>query len=55
VNIEGFPTLKYYRKDKSAEPLDFNGDRNAEGIVSWIKEHTEYEWVEPVVEQESRS
>jgi protein disulfide-isomerase A1 len=37
VDIQGFPTLKYWGKDKTAEPLDFNGDRTAEGIVQWIK------------------
>lgn len=46
VDIQGFPTLKFFRKDKSAEPLDFNGERTADGIVNWIREHTEYEWVD---------
>lgn len=47
VDIQGFPTVKFYRKDKSAIPLNFNGERTASGIVQWIKEHTEYEWVAP--------
>ena len=47
VDIQGFPTVKFYRKDKSATPLSFNGERTALGIVQWIKEHTEYEWAEP--------
>lgn len=46
VNIEGFPTLKFWRQDKTQEPLDFNGERDADGIVNWIKEHTTVEWVE---------
>ena len=50
LNIEGFPTLKFYGKDKSKEPIDFNGGRDADGIVEWLKDHTEYEWVEPQVE-----
>lgn len=48
VDIQGFPTLKYWRKDKTEEPLDFTGDRDADGIVKWIKENTEYDWVEPL-------
>lgn len=46
VDIQGFPTLKFWKKDKLATPLNFNGERTADGIVAWIKEHTEYEWVD---------
>jgi protein disulfide-isomerase A1 len=52
VDIQGFPTVKFWRKDKSAIPLDFNGERNADGIIQWIKEHSEYEWVEPLGAEE---
>jgi protein disulfide-isomerase-like protein len=45
VNVEGFPTLKYWGKDKSVEPIDFDGDRTSDGIIEWLKEHTQYEWV----------
>ena len=46
ISVQGYPTLKWWRKDKSQPPIDFNGGRNAEGILSWIKEHTEHPWVE---------
>lgn len=46
VDIQGFPTLKFWGKDKSAEPIDYNGERTADGIIDWLKEHTEYEWVD---------
>ncbi len=46
LNIEGFPTLKFYGKDKSKAPIDYNGGRDADGIVSWLKDHTEYDWVD---------
>jgi protein disulfide-isomerase A1 len=55
ADIQGFPTLKFYRKDKTLEPLEYDGGRDADGIVSWIKEHTEYEWVEPAGEADSDS
>lgn len=47
MEIQGYPTVKFWRKDKSAHPLEFNGERTAEGIVQWLKEHTEYEWFGP--------
>lgn len=47
VDIQGFPTLKFWGKDKNAAPIDYNGGRDAEGIIQWLKEHTQYEWVEP--------
>jgi len=47
IDIQGFPTLKFWGKDKTAEPIDYNGERTADGIVQWLKEHTSYDWVEP--------
>lgn len=46
VDIQGFPTLKFWGKDKSQAPIDYNGERTAEGIIQWLKDHTSYEWVE---------
>lgn len=46
VDIQGFPTLKFWGKDKSQPPIDFNGERSAEGIIQWLKDHTSYEWVD---------
>lgn len=54
VDIQGFPTLKFYGKDKSKEPIDFNGGRDADGIINWLKEHTEYDWVEPAPASETK-
>ena len=52
VDVQGFPTLKFWGKDKSAAPIDFNGGRDTDGIVQWLKEHSEYDWVEPVAATE---
>jgi protein disulfide isomerase len=46
VDIQGFPTLKFWGKDKSQPPIDFNGERTADGIIQWLKDHTSYEWIE---------
>ena len=46
VDITGFPTLKFWGKDKSAAPVDYNGGRDADGLIQWLKEHTQYDWVE---------
>lgn len=46
VEITGYPTLKFWGKDKSQPPIDYNGGRTADGIIQWLKEHTQYEWVE---------
>ena len=46
VDITGFPTLKFWGKDKTQPPIDYNGERTADGIIKWLKDHTECEWVE---------
>lgn len=46
VDIQGFPTLKFWGKDKSQAPIDYNGERTADGIIQWLKDHTSYEWID---------
>jgi protein disulfide-isomerase A1 len=52
VDISGYPTILWYPKDKTAEPIKFNGERDTEGIIDWIKDHTQHEWVEPAQPEE---
>ena len=47
IDIQGYPTLLWYGKNKSEDPLKFNGGRDKTGIIDWIKDHTEYDWIEP--------
>jgi protein disulfide-isomerase A1 len=45
VNIQGYPTLKFYPAHHKGSPVDYDGERNADGIVKWLKEHaTHAEW-----------
>jgi protein disulfide isomerase len=42
VEIKGYPTLKFYPRGSSKKtPIDFDGDRDAESIKTWLKEHSE--------------
>jgi protein disulfide-isomerase A1 len=52
VEITGYPTILWYSKNKSAEPISFNGERDKQGIIDWIRDHTEHEWSEPVEAEE---
>lgn len=45
VDIQGFPTLKFWGKDKTQAPIDYTGERTAEGIIAWLKDHVSHEWV----------
>lgn len=46
IEVQGYPTLKWWRKDKTQAPIDYTGGRNAQGIVDWIKANTQHPWVE---------
>ena len=37
----------FYRKDKTLEPIKFNGERSVNGIINWIKDKTQYDWIQP--------
>jgi len=37
LNIQGFPTIKFYPKGKKNSPIDYNGDRTEEGFISFLK------------------
>lgn len=52
VEITGYPTVLWYSKDKNAEPIKFSGGKDTEGIIDWIKDHTQHEWVELVAATE---
>jgi protein disulfide-isomerase A1 len=50
VKISGYPTLLFWGKDKTKEPINFNGERTADGILQWLEAHTEYEWIKEAAE-----
>jgi len=40
VSIKGFPTLKFFKKGDSSNPIDFDGDRTLEGFLSFLEKET---------------
>lgn len=48
MEISGYPTIYFFGKDKTVDPIQFNGGRDAAGIIDWLKDHTTHEWIEPV-------
>lgn len=40
VNIQGFPTIKFYPSNNKNEPMDFDGERTEEGILEFLKNYT---------------
>lgn len=46
VNVKGFPTIKVWPGNAKSAPVDYNGARDAEGIIAYMKENATKEWVE---------
>ena len=38
VDIEGFPTIKFWRADNKEQPIDYDGDRDIDSFLSWLDE-----------------
>jgi protein disulfide-isomerase A1 len=47
VSVSGFPTLKFYIPGKKTAPIDYSGDRTAEGFNKFLKEQLGDDFVEP--------
>ncbi|KRX00097.1 Thioredoxin-like fold [Pseudocohnilembus persalinus] len=46
IQIQGYPTLKFFPNGSKNSPIEFNGDRNADGIIAFLKEKTTHPWVD---------
>jgi protein disulfide-isomerase A1 len=38
LNIQGFPTIKFYPKGNKQNPIDYDGERTEEGFIKYLKE-----------------
>lgn len=47
VSVKGFPTIKFYRKGDKANPADYNGGRDLEGFLEFLKKELGDDWKEP--------
>jgi len=47
IAIQGFPTLKFF-KAGNPEPVEYDGAREADGIVEWLKKNVTFEWKEAI-------
>lgn len=41
VEVQGYPTLKFFPKGNKGSPIDFDGGREVEDIKNWLKEKSQ--------------
>lgn len=46
VEIEGFPTIKFYQKDKNRDPIKYTGGLTADEIIDWLRRHVHHPWID---------
>lgn len=46
INIQSFPTLKFYKAGRKSNPIEFTGDRTKEGIFKFLKEQIGADWTQ---------
>jgi protein disulfide-isomerase A1 len=39
LHIQGFPTIKFYKKGNKSSPMDYDGERTEEGFIKYLKEN----------------
>merc|ERR1711865_478283 len=42
VDVEGFPTIKFWRASNKDSPLEYDGDRDANSFVAWLEEKASF-------------
>merc|ERR1719198_377499 len=42
VDIEGYPTIKFWRADNKEDPLDYDGDRDIDSFVAWLEDKASF-------------
>jgi len=42
VKVKSFPTIKLFARGKKSTPIDFNGEREVDGFMKFLKENTEF-------------
>jgi len=48
-NVRGFPTLKFFPSGKKDTPVDYEGDRSAADMLSFIKQHATHTFEAPTL------
>ena len=43
VSVRSYPTIKLWVRGKKNAPIDFSGDREGEGFMTFLKKHTKWE------------
>ena len=51
--VKGFPTIKLFKKGKKSEPVEFTGNRNLEGFLSFLEREMGNDWVDVLKVDES--
>jgi len=39
IEVQGFPTIKFFPAGKKSEPMEYNGDRTAKAMADFIRKH----------------
>ena len=40
VSVKSFPTIKLWKRGQKDQPIDFEGEREVEGFISFLKKNT---------------
>lgn len=46
MDLEGYPTIRFYPSDAKDQYIDYNGERTEDDIIDFIKENTRFAWKE---------
>ncbi|EAR86102.1 protein disulfide isomerase (macronuclear) [Tetrahymena thermophila SB210] len=47
VQVNSYPTLYFFKNGSKASPVKYEGNRDADDLIQFVKKHTTHPWVQP--------
>jgi len=49
LQIQGYPTLKFYTVSTKRNPIDMEGEKSEASLIDFLKKNSDHPWVQPKV------
>lgn len=48
VQVSGYPTIFFFKNGSKTSPVKYEGNRDTDDVITFVKKHTTHAWVDPI-------